>query len=708
MAFERSQWIWHNSYRGVNVYVNLEDSFSFDASPSGCRIRISCDTNYALWLNGHFVDCGQYADYEDMKVYDELNLSGLVKPGKNMLLITVYYQNQSSSTYRHGEPGLIYEITADGTPVCVSSQSTYTYKNSAFGDGASMEQVSGQLGFTFHYDSTCASERKERKHADLVSKTRVLHPRPVKKLVIHDPAPAKLIYYGDFCDTVSSSTPAKKMQVASLFHLHRCGKTLKLDNADYKGVNLICEDENEGICAIIDLGEENTGFLSLDIELAHACDIFIGWGEHLTDLRVRTSIGERSFAALFRAEAGRNRFENPLFRCGARYIQLHIYSKRCTLYYAGLRSTLYPLDKIAPFKCADHIHEKIYNVSVRTLLLCMHEHYEDCPWREQALYSMDSRNQMLCGYFAFGETQFPRASIELMAHSIRDDNMLELCSPAEVWITIPSFSAIFLTQLFEYLYYSNDTEFVRVMLPTAERIAEAFIRRIEGNGLIKCYSEDKYWNFYEWQDGLEGSIYQSIPEEARTFDAPLNAFVSMGLRSLADICERLGASEKAEYFRMHHRKLNKQMNCKFFDAVRGCYASFLKSGTLFHYCELTNALLVCADAVPKERIDGVLDKLAGGGLLPVTLSHSIFKYDALMRNATRFARQVFNEVAQIWGSMLTKDATTFWETIEGESAFDNAGTLCHGWSAIPAYLYLKYALKLPPSLTGIYEARLEE
>ena len=43
----------------------------------------------------------------------------------------------------------------------------------------------------------------------------------------------------------------------------------------------------------------------------------------------------------------------------------------------------------------------------------MHEHYEDTPWREQAFYVADSRNQALCGYYAFGEYRFPAACFEL-------------------------------------------------------------------------------------------------------------------------------------------------------------------------------------------------------------------------------------------------------------------------------------------------------
>jgi hypothetical protein len=30
---------------------------------------------------------------------------------------------------------------------------------------------------------------------------------------------------------------------------------------------------------------------------------------------------------------------------------------------------------------------------------------------------------------------------------------------------------------------------------------------------------------------------------------------------------------------------------------------------------------------------------------------------------------------------------TVWETIDGKAAFDNAGSLCHGWSATPIYYY---------------------
>ena len=37
--------------------------------------------------------------------------------------------------------------------------------------------------------------------------------------------------------------------------------------------------------------------------------------------------------------------------------------------------------------------------------------------------------------------------------------------------------------------------------------------------------------------------------------------------------------------------------------------------------------------------------------------------------------------------MLREGATSFWETELGEAAFADAGSLCHGWAALPVYYY---------------------
>ena len=67
-----------------------------------------------------------------------------------------------------------------------------------------------------------------------------------------------------------------------------------------------------------------------------------------------------------------------------------------------------------------------------------------------------------------------------------------------------------------------------------------------------------------------------------------------------------------------------------------------------------------------------------------------FKYDALLKtDESKYKNIVLNEIRKDYKAMLDAGATSAWETADGASAFGNAGSLCHGWSAIPVYYYHK-------------------
>ena len=65
-----------------------------------------------------------------------------------------------------------------------------------------------------------------------------------------------------------------------------------------------------------------------------------------------------------------------------------------------------------------------------------------------------------------------------------------------------------------------------------------------------------------------------------------------------------------------------------------------------------------------------------------------FKYDALLKtDREKYKTVILEEIRQTYKKMLDEGSTTVWETIKGGSDFGNAGSLCHGWSAIPVYYY---------------------
>ena len=108
-----------------------------------------------------------------------------------------------------------------------------------------------------------------------------------------------------------------------------------------------------------------------------------------------------------------------------------------------------------------------------------------------------------------------------------------------------------------------------------------------------------------------------------------------------------------------------------------------------HYCELSQALAVLSGV---NTDNDLLDKLADkdNGLIKTNLSLMYYKYEALLSNPDRYLPFVLDEIAEIWGDMLYNNATTFWETTRGEDDFFKTASLCHGWSAIPVYVFGKF------------------
>ena len=686
--FPSAKWIWHNDYHKENVYLNFFETVK-GTKGKNYKVYISVDSNYALYINERFVESGQYADYLNYKVYDVIDVTDFIEDGENAIRIVGYWQGRDCSTYRKEAAGMMYVITEDGKEIVVSDEKSQVALNSCY-QSENVPMTSGQLGFNYAYNCLNADEKTGLKNADVQDKDVPMFPRPIKKLDIGEKMPSKIIARGEIKDNGAYNNAGERMQNAYMSFRYNPSK-IPLPSAD--GIELKAESaESEGIYFIIDRGCETVGYTDIEIEVPEECDIVIGHGEHLDDMRVRAFIGGRVFAAPYRAKAGLNKFFNPMRRLGLRYMQINIYAKTAKVHYAGIRTTHYPVSYEPYFKCSDHLHNKIYEISLKTLEHCMHDHYEDCPWREQALYAMDSRNQMLCGYYCFSEFDFAKSSLRLIGLSLRDDNLTELCSPARVRTTIPCFCAIYVTQIYEYLIHSGDKDFAREMLDVITRITDNFASMIKENGLLTALTEPKHWNFYEWQTGMNPG-YGSDDMEKLTYDAPLCAFVSMALSSLSGVYRILGDKESAEKYMKLHNNLNAAIDKHFWNDEVKAYNTYIKvaSGEKTHLGELTQALIVYCGACPEDKIDDVLGHIAAGEYYPATLSHSIFKYEALMRRPEKYAKFVLNDIAKDWGHMLYNNATTFWETIDGADAFGNAGSLCHGWSAIPVYIYFKYA-----------------
>ena len=177
-------------------------------------------------------------------------------------------------------------------------------------------------------------------------------------------------------------------------------------------------------------------------------------------------------------------------------------------------------------------------------------------------------------------------------------------------------------------------------------------------------------------------------------EAPLNAFLSLALQALVKILRAIGEENAAAVYEARIAPLNAAIRTFFFRPDDGLFDSF-DDRDQGKYSVLTNALcLLCgaADGVDKQTILKILaaNGAADSGLyvIPNTLSMNGFRFDALLHeDREHYASVILNELDRDYLYMLRNGATTFWETIKGAEDFSDAGSLCHGWSALPIYYY---------------------
>ncbi len=685
--FENAKWIWDRNTTNMDCYTEFYTTCEL-AEDSPVRFRVSADSNYAVYINGQFADSGQYADYPHYKVYDEIDISHYVVSGLNHIAIIVWYYGVESFTYYIGTPGVVFEVEQNQETILVSDEAVLCRRSKQY-ISEKCGIITEQLGLNFHVDLRESVQwmlgRELHEFTNSVVQkdmSQKLFPREVKKLEVKPRVAMQMVSQGTFTYLPEGKHFGTKMQHAaiSFFRLAEIGEI----NEEVITLHRL---NGEGIFFIVDLQAEVAGYLDFDLDVPEDCAMEIGWGEHLEDGRCRTEIGPRNFSVTVQLKQGKNSYMNPFRRFGGRYIQFFVHTDEVKIHYAGLRPTIYPI-KMKEYESGNVLRDEIYATCCNTLIQCMHEHYEDCPWREQAFYSLDSRNQMLCGYYAFEGYEFARAGLKLIAQSIREDGLLPICYPTNAKLAIPFFSLSYVLQVAEYYRYTQDRGTLIVCFPVVRRIVDTYVSRIDETGLIPNFDEEKgYWNFYEWRPYLNGKDYHG-----KQYDMCLNAMLSYTLDYFVEMCREMGID--SDPYMQIKEGLNESIMRDFYDEKVEMFYIY-RDQPIEYYSVLANALGCLCGVADHLKRDKMLQTIVNNGsengepfVIPATLSMHTFRYEALLReNRELYKEPILKEIDRVYFKMLRKGATSFWETEMGDKDFRDAGSLCHGWSAMAIYYY---------------------
>ena len=618
MIFENAKWIWTDIPPVINDFADFTADFEYVGGK--VVLRLSAETDYIVYLNGKRILFCQFASYADEKYYDEDDITAYCNNGKNTLLITVRYEGIESACHINCGAGLIFSLECDGQELLVSDEKTLSRRSPAYICGQN-RSITPQLGLTVGMNNT--DEGTELRPSVTVPMSRNFQKRPVKR----------------FLELAHES--AVPMEISG----HR----------------------------IYDLGKEEAGYLFLKARCEKSCEIKVTFGEHLKGGYVYQIIGMRDFSLDFLCREGENYFENMFLRVGGRYLEV-LCDESVEILDIGVIPVIYPLTEIP--NDLSGLDQRIYDVSVRTLRLCMHTHYEDCPWREQALYVLDSRNQMLCGYYAFEETAFQRANLVFMSKGKRDDGMLELTYPAIKTPAIPFFSVMYPFTVWEYVKHTGDSSIVAEVKDTMIGIMDRLYSWRDETGLIRNQGKP-YWNFYEWSEGSNGHGKYGLEG---AYDLMINCAFVYSCTRLRELCPGLPNYDL--------ESMKDAIVKTFYNEGTGIFKSSTVNGVENVLGNTFAVLIGLGDERTYKAICG-----DGAELVPITLSMKGYMYDAILsRDTVHGAEFVLDDIRKTYSYMLDMGATSFWETMFSYDEAEDGWSLCHGWSAMPVYYFNKLLL----------------
>lgn len=220
---------------------------------------------------------------------------------------------------------------------------------------------------------------------------------------------------------------------------------------------------------------------------------------------------------------------------GFRYLALNAVSEaEITVWEYG-----YPVRETGSFHSSDSRLNRLWDISERTLRLCMDDIFNDCPHRDQAQW-MDAFVSSKAALSVFGVTDLTRKSI--LQHAICSFVDGKLLSPSICgWTFMPDYAMVQILFIRWFHQISGD-------------------RQLAAGLWNNCVKGVAYMRHYRQSDGLLADVVGAYLDNAfelcrRGKSAAMNSLYYAALEAMADLAEFLGKTAEAESYRSEAAKV---------------------------------------------------------------------------------------------------------------------------------------------------------
>ncbi len=391
------------------------------------------------------------------------------------------------------------------------------------------------------------------------------------------------------------------------------------------------------------------------------------------------------------AKADGESFE-PLHWRAFRYIGVTVTTGDAPLTIRGLRYrfTAYPYRVAAEFACSDPRLEKIWRAALRTMRLCSHETFEDCPYYEQMQYAGDTMITSKIAMLTTGDYRLTKQALFHFDWSRLWDGLTQSRFPSRLVQIIPSWSLHWITCTRDYVACSGDVAVVRELLPGFRAVLDWFRRHGDADGLP---AKLPFWNITDWCPWWPRGV---VPGSDTGPTCIIAAQYIVALDETAGLCRLIGRAREADELAAEAAVLKTKLHARFWSEAEGLYFDRPCGPEISQYGNAWAVVCGAAGARERERLLRRFphdEKLAPGSFF---WWHTGFRALAECGGYDRMP-----EFLGPWHESVEAGLDTFVE----ENSYWRS--LCHAWSAHPALEFLTRVLGVTPAAPGFAEIAVE-
>ncbi|HAQ21713.1 MAG TPA: alpha-L-rhamnosidase [Prolixibacteraceae bacterium] len=713
----KAQWITHPTEPALDYGVfHFRKSFELATIPKEFIIHISADNRYRFFVNGQAVCIGPARGDLAHWFYESIDISGFLKPGKNLLAAVVWNFGEDKPWAQFSlKTALIVQGNSETEQLVNTDSSWKVIKNKAYQSASAdareslgqfivvgpCDKVDAKL-FPWNWETSEYSDNNWSQAKSLD----VGHPRGVGTDINWVLTPRRIPQMEQKEQRFASVRRASTASTTSTSSV--AGSAFTVPEGFLQGKSKWIVQANQKMIVLLDQGNLTTGYPELIVSKGKSCRIKLVYSEALFD--TKGNKGNRNeiegkqingYADIFLPDGGTNRLFRPLWFRTWRYLQIEIETKNEALVIDDFKSefTAYPLQENAIFESDQSALKQIWNTGWLTARLCANETYYDCPYYEQLQYVGDTRIQALISMYVSGDDRLVRNALLQYDESRFHEGLTQSRYPSASPQVIPPFSLYWIDMVHDYWTLRDDPEFVSGFLNGIDQVLSWFTQRIDPKtGLL---GKVEYWNFVDWADEWpwnNESRIGGVPKGGG-FDGQssiLTMQLAYAVQRAVELHNYFDHPVQAENYKQLAQYLTKSVFDNCWDTARNYLADTPDKSNFSMHAQIFGIL---TNTIPENEQQTMMEKIMSDKkLIQPTLYFRFYLTQALKK--TGLANHYLQTLGP-WKEMLQNGLSTFAEKQ------DPTRSDCHAWSASPNYDFLATVAGIQPASPGFKTIRME-